>query len=91
MFAAADGRSFAGFPINSIVKIPVHEPVVFIPGYPMPPDLIEVVMPVYVGWPLEAQRVVAWPDCDLLLGRDLLSRFEITLVNGTARFDRFRP
>ena len=29
-----------------------------------------------------------WGDCDVLVGMDLLSQFELTIKNGTVRFDR---
>lgn len=93
-FSAADGRPFVGFPVKATVQIPVDEPIRFIAGYLMPLDLAGVDLLIHVGVSISAAgtaTLIRWDDCDLLIGRDLISRFKMTIVNGITTFTKFNP
>lgn len=81
----ADNNPILAFPIDSLLQVPVHHAVMFEEGAVVE-HLYDVRIPVYVGAAQDGQ-IVGWSDCDMLVGMDLLSRFCVTIVDGTTRLD----
>ena len=81
----ADNNPILAFPIDSVLQVPVRHAVAFTEGAIMD-NLHDVRIPVYAGVAQDGQ-IVGWSDCDMLIGMDLLSRFCVTIIDGTTRLD----
>ena len=94
-FSAADGRPFVGFPVSATVQVPVGQPVRFVAGDPMPTSLTAVNTSVYVGMSISLDgggyKYVHWDECDMLVGRDLISMFRLTVEGGMTTLETVAP
>ena len=82
----ADNNLVMAFPIDSVLQVIVGRLVAYDRPSSTPDRWHSMNVPVYATVTRDL-KIVGWDDCDMLIGMDVLSRFQVTIVASATRFD----
>lgn len=75
----ADNNLVMAFPIDSVLQVIVRRLVAYDHPSSTPDRWHSMNVPVYATVTRDL-KIVGWDDCDMLIGMDVLSRFQVTIV-----------